>query len=137
MCSLSFLRAKGDAKLAISDKRFGVQLNEVRTLKKFLFEEKVQLSSDQIEAIDLGPLNNLIVASRGRQPTEGEWKLLDRKLWALSSILSDDLRQRIRVRELGIFFGTIPIVFLSISLASLIVLFIYWPAPGLNDTRLS
>ena len=57
MCSLSFLRAKGDAKLAISDKRFGVQLNEVRTLKKFLFEEKVQLSSDQIEAIDLGPLN--------------------------------------------------------------------------------
>lgn len=124
MGRLRFL-SSGEPDKAISDERFGAQLKEVQALKKFLFEEKVQFSHEQIEAIDLGPLNNLTIASRGRQPTDDEWKLLDLKLWALSSLLSEDLRQKVRIRELGVFFGTIPIVFLAISLASLVVLFVY------------
>ena len=81
-------------------------------LKQFLFEEKVRFIPEQLDSIDLGPLNGLRFSWSGRQPDSTEWKLLDEKLSGLASYLDEDLRRKIRVRELGIYFGRIPLFFL-------------------------
>jgi len=109
----------------ISDRRFAEQLREVQNLKQFLFEQKVKFEPEQLGCIDLGPLNNLQFGLSGRVPTLEEWKLLDEKISVLASYLSDDLRQKIRVRELSIFFDILPLVFLVATLATVLYRFLY------------
>src|SRR5262245_39684390 len=96
----------------INDERFIEQLLQIEILKRFLFEEKVQFKADQLDSIDLGPLNGLRFSIRGRSPSREEWRLLDQKLSSLASYLDADLRRKIRIRELGIYFGSIPLFFL-------------------------
>ena len=76
----------------ISDRRFAAQLETIKKLKQFLFDEKVLLQPDVLEDIDLGSLNNLSYAPTGRLPTEDEWKALDRKLAGLTPLLTPALR---------------------------------------------
>jgi hypothetical protein len=109
----------------VCNERFVQQLKEVQDLKQFLFEEKVKFEPSQLGSIDLGSLNNLRLGLQGRRPTSEEWKLLDEKISVLSSYLNDELRQKIRIRELSIFFGTIPLAFLVASLATLLFRFSY------------
>jgi hypothetical protein len=109
----------------IHDDRFIAQLNEVRNLKRFLFEEKVKFDPKQLEDIDLGLLNNLRYRSQARPPTLEEWVLLDKKLSALTSYLNDELRQKIRIRELSSFFGSIPLAFLSVATITMVYYFLY------------
>ena len=104
-----------DHNRVINDRRFIDQLSEIYKLKQFLFEEKVAFPPDQLGSIDLGPLNNLKYGPKGRSPTNEEWKLLDQKLSSLSSYLDDGLRQRLRIGQLGIFFGPMPLAFLLIA----------------------
>jgi hypothetical protein len=92
----------------ISDRRFIAQLDQVRALKEFLFEEKVRFKDQDITKIDLEGLNSLQFGPEGRFPHKAEWRLLDIKLAALASYLNDDLRRRIRIRELRIFYGMVP-----------------------------
>jgi hypothetical protein len=110
---------------SISDKRFVGQLQEVKDLKQFLFEQKVRFEPTQLGSIDLGSLNNLYFSSTGRVPTSEEWKLLDEKIAVLASYLSDELRQKIRVRELSVFFDTLPLIFLLATLATVLYRFLY------------
>ena len=117
--------ADADSAEIISNERFVRQLREVQDLKQFLFEEKVKFEPTQLGAIDLGSLNNLRFGSKGRQPTSDEWKLLDEKISLLSTYLNDELRQKIRIRELSVFFGVIPLSFLVASLAILLFRFSY------------
>ena len=44
---------------AIANERFIRQLDELRGLKEFLFEEKVQFKEEDLNSIDLEELNNL------------------------------------------------------------------------------
>lgn len=106
---------------AIANERFIRQLDELRTLKEFLFEEKVQFKEEDLDSIDLEELNNLSYSSSGRIPSAGEWRTLDEKLTKLASYLSDDLRRKIRIRELRLFFRTLPIIFLAVSVCSIMV----------------
>jgi hypothetical protein len=112
--------ADASATPIVNDKRFFRQLTQLFRLKQFFFEEKVKFELANIDQVDLGILNNLRYGRNGRSPTAKEWRLLDEKLAILSSHLNDDLRQRIRIRELGLFFGTLPLAFLSGAIASLI-----------------
>jgi hypothetical protein len=118
-------RHEPDASLLqkISDRRFIDQLTEVQDLKRFLFEEKAKFDPTQLQSIDLGVLNNLSYSEKGRAPTSGEWKLLDEKISVLASYLTDDLRQKIRIRELRIFFGVIPLTFLVAALLTIMYFF--------------
>jgi len=109
----------------VGDQRFGNQLNQVRGLKQFLFEEKVRFNPNELGSIDLGPLNNLRYWRFGRQPTAVEWQLLDKKLSALTSYLDDDLRRKARIRELSIFFGLIPLTFLLLAVVSIVFYALY------------
>ena len=106
---------------AIANERFIRQLDELRTLKQFLFEEKVQFKEEDLESINFAELNNLSYSSRGRVPSIDEWRKLDEKLAKLTSYLGDDLRKKIRIRELGMFFSILPIIFLSITVVSIIL----------------
>jgi hypothetical protein len=110
---------------AICDKRFAGQLREVKDLKQFLFEQKVKFEPDQLGSIDLGPLNNLYFSPAGRIPAAEEWQLLDEKISVLASYLSDELRQKIRIRELSIFFDTLPLIFLLATLTTVLYRFMY------------
>lgn len=109
----------------ICDKRFAGQLREVQNLKQFLFEQKVKFETGQLDSIDLGPLNNLSYSPTGRVPTGEEWKLLDEKIAVLASYLSDGLRQKIRVRELSVFFDKLPLAFLLATLIIVLYRFLY------------
>lgn len=80
---------------AIANERFIRQLDELRGLKEFLFEEKVQFKEEDLNSIDLEELNNLSYSTSGRVPTADEWRTLDEKLTKLASYLSDDLRRKI------------------------------------------
>lgn len=116
--SLAQSKKPSDPTRFISDRRFSHQLRQVLELKQFLFEEKVKFNPKQLGAIELGPLNNLSYRALGRLPTVEEWKMLDEKLSALASYLNEDLRRKIRIRELGVFFGTLPIIFLLLAISS-------------------
>ncbi|MGC2075153.1 MAG: hypothetical protein WA728_03785 [Xanthobacteraceae bacterium] len=105
---------------AIANERFIRQLNELRGLKEFLFEEKAQFKEEDLDSIDLEELNNLSYSTSGRVPTADEWRTLDEKLTKLTSYLSDDLRRKIRLRELSLFFKILPIFFLAFSVVSTI-----------------
>lgn len=99
----------------ISDERFIGQLDQLRQLKQFLFEEKVRFKAEDLNIIDFGALNNLVYSTYGRVPSPTEWRLLDEKLSTLANYLSDDLRRKIRIRELSNFFKTLPLVFITVS----------------------
>jgi hypothetical protein len=115
---------------AIADERFIGQLDQLRQLKQFFFEEKVNFKSEDLAAIDFGELNNLVHSAGGRVPSITEWRLLDEKLSTLSSYLTDDLRRKIRIRELAVFFRVLPLVFLSSSILATIAYttILYTPA---------
>src|SRR5271168_1346699 len=115
---------------AIANQRFINQLDELRQLKEFLFEEKVQFKEEDLDIIDLEELNNLSYSPTGRVPNAGEWRTLDEKLAKLASYLSDDLRRKIRLRELRVFFRTLPIIFLVLSVITSIVYLILPLFPG-------
>ena len=104
----------------IANQRFIRQLDELRKLKEFLFEEKIQFKEEDLDVIDLEELNNLSYSPTGRVPNSGEWRTLDEKLAKLASYLSDDLRRKIRLRELSLFFKILPICFLAFSVISTI-----------------
>ncbi len=57
---------------AIANERFIRQLNELRGLKEFLFEEKAQFKEEDLDSIDLEELNNLSYSTSGRVPTADE-----------------------------------------------------------------
>jgi hypothetical protein len=105
---------------AIADERFINQLNQLRKLKQFLYEEKIQFKKEDLAQIDLEKLNNLSYARNGRVPGANEWRTLDEKLFILAGYLNDDLRRKLRIRELGFFFRTLPIGFLACSVLSTI-----------------
>jgi hypothetical protein len=117
--------ALGDPENKIGDERFIAQLSQIHSLKQFLFEEKVRFKPEQLPSIDLGQLNGLRYSASGRAPTALEWRLLDEKLSTLASYLTDELRQRIRIRELGAFFGLIPLIFLLAAAAVVFFYFLY------------
>jgi hypothetical protein len=117
-----FPQAKPEASSEeIANERFIHQLDELRELKEFLFEEKVQFKPEDLQNIHLQNLNNLSYSSSGRCPNDIEWQKLDEKLATLTSYLSQDMRLKIRLGELGIFFKTLPIIFLISSVLSTIL----------------
>jgi hypothetical protein len=75
-----------DNQQLIADERFIAQLDEVKKLKQFLFEQKVKFESKQLELIDLGNLNNLRFGKTGRVPTPDEWVHLDKSLSHLEAV---------------------------------------------------
>jgi hypothetical protein len=115
---------------AIADERFISQLDQLRKLKQFLFEERTQFKTEELDAIDLEKLNNLSFSASGRVPSAIEWRTLDEKLSTLTGYLTDEMRHKIRIRELGFFFRTLPICFLASSVVSTIV---YINVPWLTD----
>ena len=70
---------------AIADGRFIHQLDQLRELKQFLFEEKVKFETADVDCIDLVELNNISYSGKGRMPSVGEWHILDAKLAKLAS----------------------------------------------------
>ena len=56
----------------IANQRFIRQLDELRKLKEFLFEEKIQFKEEDLDVIDLEELNNLSYSPAGRVPNAGE-----------------------------------------------------------------
>lgn len=103
----------GQPGTVIRNRRFVEQVDEATKLKQFLFQEKVVLSNEQLGRIDLGDLNNVAYKDNGREPTLTEWKELDEKYSALISCLDLPLRRKIRIKELGFFFGQLPIILLA------------------------
>jgi hypothetical protein len=118
MDAASPVAAASRAADGISDQRFATQLEAIKKLKQFLFDEKIPLQADVLEDIDLGSLNNLKYMPDGRSPTEDEWKALDRKLAGLTALLTPALRWKLRIRELRFFFMTIPVFFMSLTVAA-------------------
>jgi hypothetical protein len=109
----------------ICSEQFIRNLDQIRRVKEFLFEEKVNIKPQDVEQIDLGSLNNLIYGRRGRLPTPLEWRMLDEKLSVLTSYLDFTLKRKIRIRELDFFFGPLPLVLLLLTAVTTVIYFIY------------
>jgi hypothetical protein len=126
-----FSRVRHDNHEAIADERFIRQLDQLRELKQFLFEEKVKFETDDLDCIDLLELNNISYSGRGRVPSVGEWRTLDAKLAKLASYLNEEMRRKIRIRELNVFFKTLPILFLGVLVISTILyIWLPWITPA-------
>jgi hypothetical protein len=122
---------------AIADGRFIRQLDQLRELKQFLFEEKVKFETADVDCIDLVELNNISYSGKGRMPSVGEWHILDAKLAKLASYLNDEMRRKIRIRELKLFFKTLPILFLAMLIVSTVsYIWLPWIAPTSSAWRL-
>jgi hypothetical protein len=81
-----------------------------------MLEEKLSFSPNDLDEMDLGKLNNLRYRAFGRVPTDVEWAKVYKVSSAVASHLGvPDLKRKIRIRELKMFFGTIPLIFFSTS----------------------
>jgi len=110
----------------IADRHFITQLTQARHLKTFLFEEKVKFTAEDVEKINFGTLNRIKYARYGRPPDPDEWEYLDVLFLNLANYLTDELRRKIRIRELRIFFRTLPLIFLT---SSVVVSLLYFMLP--------
>ena len=103
----------------ICNRHFILLIRHIQALKRFMLEEKLSFSRDDLELMDLGRLNNARYRASGRAPTDAEWAKLDSIFSAAASHLrSPDLKRKVRIRELGVFFGRIPLIFLFTAVAS-------------------
>jgi hypothetical protein len=109
----------------VNSSRFIEQLTQAETLKLFLFKEKALITEEQLKAIDLDGLNNLIYKADGRIPTPDEWRTLDEKHSALIACLDIQLRRKLRVRELDFFFGFLPMTSLGVCATVTVIYMIY------------
>jgi hypothetical protein len=109
----------------IRNEKFIQNLDQIREIKGFLFEEKVSIKPQDVTQIDLGALNNLIYGRQGRLPTPSEWRILDEKLSVLTSYLDPTLKRKIRIRELDFFFGPLPLVLLLLTAITTVTYFTY------------
>jgi hypothetical protein len=105
--------------ISVCNREFISQIRHLRMLKRFMLEEKMSFSEADIETMNLGNLNNFRYRGYGRLVTRDEWTALDKISSAITSHLNtSDLKRKIRIRELGRFFGTLPLLFLSLSVIS-------------------
>jgi hypothetical protein len=100
----------------IADRRFIENLAQVQNVKRFLFEEKIPLEKSDLHDIDLQELNNFHYSKAGRAPTIKAWCKLDEKFVNISSHLTDEMRRKFRIQELGVFFKILPMILLGISM---------------------
>jgi hypothetical protein len=117
--------AGDDHTMSVNSQDFIDQLNEVRKLKKFLFDEKVNATEEQYKSFDLGALNNITYRAEGRLPNLNEWREVDEKFSALISCLDINLRRKLRVRELDFYFGRLPLALLFLGAASTTAYMVY------------
>jgi hypothetical protein len=105
--------------ISVCNREFISQIKHLRMLKRFMLEEKMSFSDTDIETLNLGHLNNLRYRVHGRLVTMDEWAALDKLSSAITSHLDTlDLKRKIRIRELGLFFGKIPLLFLCLAVIS-------------------
>lgn len=105
----------------ICNRHFILLIRHIQTLKHFMLDEKLTFSPDDLKSMDLGKLNNSRYRASGRVPTDVEWATLDSISSAIASHLSTpDLKRNVRIRELGMFFGIIPLTFLFLAVISTI-----------------
>jgi ABC-type multidrug transport system fused ATPase/permease subunit len=105
--------------ISVCNRKFISQISHLRMLKRFMLEEKMSFSETDIETMNLGRLNNLRYRVHGRLVTTDEWAALDKLSSAITSHLDTvDLKRKIRIRELGLFFGKLPLLFLCVSVIS-------------------
>lgn len=114
-------RAIGIDENTINNEFFYRQLRAVRRMKEFLLREKVKISENDLTRIDLENLNNISYHPHGRKPSSEEWKLLDEKSSFVIDYLDAPLKQKIRLWELGLFFGGLPAVFLVFAIFSVLL----------------
>jgi len=105
--------------ISVCNREFISQIRHLRMLKRFMLEEKMSFSETDIEAMDLGNLNNSRYRSHGRLVTMDEWAALDKLASAITSHLDTlELTRKVRIRESGLFFGKLPLLFLLLSVIS-------------------
>jgi hypothetical protein len=128
--SPSLRGAFGVSEWTVNDERFFDQLESVRKLKNFLFSERVSFDGET-ESISLGALDFIQFHAYGRTPTEVEWNLLDKRLTALAALLTPELRRKLRIWELRLYFRTMPLYFLASAIVALGVAFIFYDPGGI------
>jgi hypothetical protein len=115
--------------ISVCNREFISQIRHLRMLKRFMLEEKMSFSETDIETMNLGHLNNLRYRVHGRLVTMDEWAALDKLSSAITSHLDTlDLKRKIRIRELGLFFGKLPLIFLCLAVISTGVYLIFPPS---------
>jgi hypothetical protein len=105
----------------INDRRFWLQLTSARELKDFLISELVMLDEAALNSVQFGELDNVRYSSSGRTPSIEEWRVLDSLYSALAKHLNDTLRRKRGLLRLKPYFRTLPLVFLSVAIFSLIL----------------
>ena len=113
----------------IGDKRFAAQLNDLIALRQFLVSERIALKTDGDQSSSLEELNLLTYKKGSRPATVDEWRLLDHKSSVVNSQLDDRLRRKLKIKELGLFFGILPVVFLIwtiLAIVGFIILNAFW-----------
>jgi len=116
----------------VRDHLFISLVRHIQMLRGFMLEEKLSFSPDELEEMDLGKLNNLRYHASARVPTDVEWDRVYKVSSAVAAHLNGtNLKRKIRIRELGKFFGTIPLTFLFFSVIStFLYLAIFETRPG-------
>lgn len=128
-------RTVGIDEFTICDKNFAYQLTQLRKLRLFVINQAIKMDDKFVEVLSLGALNQMKFNQFGRMPTLEEWQELDNKLAALLSCLSDDVRRKFRLWQLQLFFGAMPLLFLLISMASLVIGFMFpWAFSNLTKS---
>jgi hypothetical protein len=105
--------------ISVCNREFISQIRHLRMLKRFMIEEKMSFSDKDIETMNLGNLNNFLYLPRGRLVTIDEWAALDKLSSSITSHLdTSELKRKIRIRELSLFFGKLPLIFLCLPVMS-------------------
>jgi hypothetical protein len=105
----------------INDDEFMTDLHRLRQLRSFLNNEAVVLGLSPSDSETLGYLFTLKAGFRGRPPTSQEWTSLDNFNQLFFQTLTEAQRRRFLLGGIPHAFARLPIIFVAISLAALLV----------------
>jgi uncharacterized membrane protein YozB (DUF420 family) len=110
------------AESPVDDPYFWNELQRLRELRAFLTQEAVPMVAKDGTAISLGILNRLrFDERRGRSPTAQEWTDVERLTQTLFGLLPDGLRRKFAMGAIPKSITLMPIVFIGVALAALLV----------------
>ena len=105
----------------VNDARFIRDLERLKELRSFLIQEAVSVSPAESAALEFGRLNSLKYSPihPGRDPTEEEWRQVERLTRTLFGLMTPALRRRFVLGSVPGMLTWLPIILTLVALASL------------------
>jgi hypothetical protein len=111
--------ADPDRSFGVNDETFCRQVNRLKQLHEFLYQEAVPVNRSDAATLGMGDLSAFYLQPDGRAPTAEEWNKVEKKTQAMFLILTPALRRKFLMGGTPWIVAWLPIYFLGVAALSL------------------